>query len=274
MKASFNPAKIKFADVKLETGVRLRYAEQGEAGGRVVILLHGYADSWFSYSRVLPLFEAKYHVFVLDQRGHGESDRPETGYKFDDFARDVVAFMDAKKIKSAVVVGHSMGSFVAQGVAVNAPERVEKLVLIGTAATVKSSAVIELEKAVKELKDPVPVDFIREFQISASSPDLPGEFFGRILAESRKLPARVWRETMRGMLAADYRDQLERIKAPTMIVWGDKEPIFLRPEQDELLAKITSGENQRLGSENLRGRRALSAVGTAGKIRSRSAGFY
>ena len=88
----------RFADIKLENGVRLRYAEQGKKSGLPVILLHGYSDSSFSYSRVMPLMDEKYRVFALDQRGHGESDRPASGYKFADFASDVVAFMDAKNL--------------------------------------------------------------------------------------------------------------------------------------------------------------------------------
>lgn len=67
---------VQFSDVMLRTGVRLRYGVQGDAKGEPVILLHGYTDSSFSYSTVLPLLDRKYRVYVLDQRGHGESDRP------------------------------------------------------------------------------------------------------------------------------------------------------------------------------------------------------
>jgi non-heme chloroperoxidase len=147
--------------------------------------------------------------------------------------------MDAKNIKRAVVVGHSMGSFIAQGVALAAPERVEKLVLIGTATTVKNDAVFELQKAIGELRDPVPPEFVRDFVVSTSSPTLPKDFLDGAIAAAGKLPARVWRETMTGMMAADYKTKLDRIKAPTLIIWGDKETIFLRSEQDLLKAKIS-----------------------------------
>ncbi len=76
----------RFADVTLATGVRLRYAEQGDRGGPAVILLHGYSDSWFSWSRVMPLIPARYHVIAPDQRGHGDSDKPEGGYAMRDMA--------------------------------------------------------------------------------------------------------------------------------------------------------------------------------------------
>lgn len=72
-------------------------------------LIHGYSDSWFSYSLILPLIDKKYHVYVPDQRGHGDSDRPVSGYTFPDFAADVLAFMDAKGLRQATIVEHSMG---------------------------------------------------------------------------------------------------------------------------------------------------------------------
>src|SRR5215510_5033689 len=121
---------LRFADARLTTGVRLRYAEGGDPAGRPIMLLHGYTDSWFSFTRALPYFDPSWRVYILDQRGHGDSERPAGGYTFPDFAADVIAFMDAKGIQRATLVGHSMGSLVAQGVAIAAPERVERLVLI------------------------------------------------------------------------------------------------------------------------------------------------
>ena len=67
---------------------------------------------------------------------------------------------------------------------------------------------------------------------------LPDEFMDRVIAESQKLTAQVWRETMSGMLAADSKSELGKIKAPTLILWGEKESIFGRQEQEELIAAI------------------------------------
>lgn len=229
---------LNYDSIKLITGIRLSYGEQGDPDGKPVIMLHGYTDSSFSYSRVLPLIDAKYRVFVLDNRGHGDSDKPASSYKFSDFAADVVAFMDAKGLKSATIVGHSMGSFVAQHVAINAPDRVEKLILIGTATTVRNNGVLELQNAVNGLKDYVPDDFARKFQLSTVHQKLPDEFINRVVAESLKVPAHVWRDVMNGMLAGDAKSQLGKIKAPTLIVWGNREKVFNRAEQVALIAAI------------------------------------
>src|SRR6185312_12509329 len=78
----------RFGDVKLSTGIRLHYAEQGEARGEPIILLHGIGDSWFSFSRVLGPLARQAHVYALDLRGHGRTDKPDGGYGVRDLATD------------------------------------------------------------------------------------------------------------------------------------------------------------------------------------------
>lgn len=236
--AANNAAPVQFSSVLLKTGVRLRYAYQGDPNGEPVILLHGYTDSWFSYSQILPLLDQKYRVYSLDQRGHGESDRPVGGYAMEQFAADVIAFMDAMKIQQATIVGHSMGSFVAQHVAVDAPERVKRLVLVATATTVHTNDLArQLQREVNALTDPVPEKFVYDFQVSTAFQPLSNDFFHAVLKESMKLPANVWREVMAEMMSPDTGVQLKKIKTPTLILWGDKD-FFPRSEQDALVSEI------------------------------------
>src|SRR3954463_11839293 len=96
-----NTPQVEFATAPLSTGPRLYYAEQGDRKGEAIIFLHGYSDSWYSFSRVFPLLSPEYHAFALDERGHGESERPECCYGIDDFAADVDAFMEAVGIEEA-----------------------------------------------------------------------------------------------------------------------------------------------------------------------------
>jgi non-heme chloroperoxidase len=234
---------ITFADVHLSTGVRLRYAEQGDPAAQPLILLHGYSDSWFSYSGVLPGLARNYHVYALDQRGHGDSDRPVTGYTMAALAADVIAFMDVKGIERATVVGHSMGSFVAQQMVAAAPERVARLVLIGSTTTPRNVVGIsDLARAVDSLVDPVPPAFVREFQVSTIYHPVPDEFLDEAVAVSLKLPSRVWREVMAGLLATKPVAGLGRSGIPTLILWGDRDSGFPRSEQEALLAAIPGAE--------------------------------
>jgi non-heme chloroperoxidase len=224
-----------FADTLLTTGVRLRYAEHGDASGQPIILLHGYTDSWFSFSGVLPALAATYHVYALDQRGHGDSDRPAQGYSMADFAADVLAFMDAMGLPSATVVGHSMGSLIAQQVALAAPTHVARLVLIGAATNARTQDLLAFQQAVDTLRDPVPAEFVRDFQASTIYRPVPDDFLERVVAESLKLPARVWRAAMAGCLAVDYTAHLADIQMPTLILRGDQDTVFSQAAQDSLV---------------------------------------
>jgi pimeloyl-ACP methyl ester carboxylesterase len=223
------------SSVRLSNGVRLQYLEQGPATGSVVLMLHGYADSSHSYSRVLPLISDRRRVIVPDQRGHGDSDRPFATYSMDDFATDAVQLLDALRISSAVVVGHSMGSFVARQLAVRAPQRVARLVLIGTAPTSNNRPVGELHAAVQGLTDPVDETFVRDFQMSCIARAVPAEFMARIISESRKVPARVWKAAMKGILAYDGALPPQ---CRTLVLGGDADSVFSRVEQEAMAETI------------------------------------
>lgn len=227
------------ADAHLSTGVRLRYAVQGDTAGRPVIMLHGYTDSSFSFSRALPLLDASLRVYALDQRGHGDSERPAGGYAMSDLAADVLAFMDELGLERATLLGHCMGSLVAQRVAIQAPARVERLVLAASMTTLRNmTGAEELRQAVEALDGEVPEDFAREFQEGTVYGPLPKEFMDGVVRESLKLPARVWRAVLEGLLADEHTSRLGRIKAPTLLLWGERDALLSRAEQVSLVAAI------------------------------------
>lgn len=229
---------MRFDNINIKTGVRLHYATQGSPSGEPIILLHGYPDSWWSYSRVLPLFRPDYRIYAPDQRGHGDSERPPSGYGIPNLAADILAFMDANETDQATVVGHSMGSFVAQHVAAAAAERVKQLVLVGSAATLHNDVVSQLHKDVNALSDPIPEKFVRDFQQSTFVEPVPEEFFDRVIIESLKPPARVWQAVVNGFLRPEANADFSKITMPTLIMWGEKDSIFSRPEQDALISAL------------------------------------
>jgi pimeloyl-ACP methyl ester carboxylesterase len=146
----------------------------------------------------------------------------------DAFAGDLLALMDALYIDRATVVGHSMGSFVARRAAERAPDRITRLVLLGTAMSPRNPVTAELETAVATLTDPVDETFIREFQASTLYRPVPPAFFEQVIAEAKKLPAHVWRDATAGMNA--YQPQWP-ITCPTTIIGGDKDAVFSADEQ-------------------------------------------
>ena len=196
------------------------------------------ADSWFSFSRVLPLLPAGYHAYAFDQRGFGDSQRPTCCYGIGDLAADVIAFLDALGIARASLVGHSLGTFIARRAAETHPERVARLMLIGSAVTARNQVLLEVQSSLLSLADPIPAEFAREFQAGTAYVPLPEAFFERIVAESLKLPARLWREVLDGVLAFDDARDLGRITAPTLLLWGEHDALFPRDEQERLVAAI------------------------------------
>ncbi|NJN16160.1 MAG: alpha/beta fold hydrolase [Oscillochloris sp.] len=236
---------IKHAATRLANGLRLHYTRAGDAAGIPLIMLHGYSDSAFSFSELLPLLAPSATLYALDQRGHGDSDRPADNYTMPVFAADVIGFMDAMQLSQAILVGHSMGSFVALETALRAPNRVAGLALLGSAADPRRlNGAAELQQAVDELRDPVPPDFVEEFQTSTAFQPLDDAFLAQVIQESLKLPARVWQAALRGLLSADYRERLALISAPTLLLWGEQDSIFFRSEQAALLAGITGSRLQ------------------------------
>jgi pimeloyl-ACP methyl ester carboxylesterase len=224
--------------VRLKTGPRLHYVEQGDPTGQPIVFLHGYTDSWYSFCRLLSRLPASYHAFALDQRGHGDSERPISGYTPDSLAADVAAFLDAVEVDRATIVGHSMGSIVGRRVAELYPQRVSRLVLIG-AILAANDATRELQEAVRGLDGPVPTDFARDFQLSTIHAPVPQPFLNRVVDESLKVPARVWRSALDGVFSSDDGADLGRIGAPTLILWGEQDAYFLRDEQERLASAIT-----------------------------------
>jgi non-heme chloroperoxidase len=163
-----------------------------------------------------------------------------TGYYPQDFAADLAAFMDTLKLGPAVVVGHSMGSSIAQRFALDYPDRTLGLVLMGSCTTVRGNPVAtELwDAVVSTLTDPIDPGFVLEFQRSTLARPVPQTLLDTVVQESLKVPARVWKAALAALLDTDFSGELGKITAPTLIVWGDQDAFFLRREQEALAAAI------------------------------------
>ena len=227
--------------IELPGGVKLKYAEQGFTSGIPVVFLHGYTDSWHSFETVLLNLPRNIHAFAISQRGHGNSDRPERGYAPKDFAADVAAFVKELKLGTVIIVGHSMGGMIAQQFALDYPELTRALVIAGSAATFKNNeGVVELVKSIQQMNDPIDPNFASEFQKSTLNSPIPDAYFSLLVGESLKVPARVWKETATGIISHDNSQELKRIDKPTLIIWGDKDIINARGDQ-EILQKSIKG---------------------------------
>ncbi|HEX2040540.1 MAG TPA: alpha/beta hydrolase [Acidimicrobiales bacterium] len=215
----------------------LSYAEQGHASDLPVLLLPGPTDSWRSYRGTLDHLPSSVRAVALSQRGHGDSDKPETGYRVEDFATDVLAFLDALAIERVVLVAHSGSCLVARRVALERPDRVAGLVLEASPSTLRDDAGLRrfVDSVVSTLADPVGRDVARSFAAGTSSGTVADDTLEGIVDEVVKVPVRVWRETFADLLQYDDLSELGRIDAPTLLVWGDADGLVGRDAQEQLL---------------------------------------
>jgi pimeloyl-ACP methyl ester carboxylesterase len=237
--------KATLRQIQLPGRVRLELAEQGDLAGTPVIALHGVTDSWRSFEPVLPylppeLRVPELRVMALTQRGHGDSDKPTDGYRPADFAADVASFMDAMEIERAVLVGHSMGSINAMRFAIDYPSRVAGLMLAGTMPWFGQppELVQYYREQIVPLADPVPDAVARDFQQSTLARPIAETMLDGFVAESLKVPARVWRAAFAGFIGDDFSPRLREIEVPTLIVWGRHDAFCSAADQEAMLGLI------------------------------------
>lgn len=223
--------------IHLQTGVSLAYVEHGRRPGRSLLLLHAWGESLGSFDRLIPLLAGSPHVVAFDQRGHGRADKPTHGYDLDSLAADVEGFMDAVDLRSAVLVGSSSGGYVAQQLAVRAPDRVEGLVLVGSPRSLQGQLLFAVELA--NLTDPVEPDWVREFlTVFPLLNEVPDWYLDDRVRDAALMPAEVWRRSLSGLTSSPAPTDSGTISVPTLIIWGDHDGLLTRESQNALAQRI------------------------------------
>jgi len=111
-------------------GVKIHYASLGS--GPLVIMIHGFPDYWYSWRRQMEGLADRFQVVAIDQRGYNLSDKPAGAENYDMrlLVGDVIAVIKHLGQQKAVVVGHDWGGMVAWQLAMNAPEAVDRLIIL------------------------------------------------------------------------------------------------------------------------------------------------
>jgi len=219
--------------IALKSGVTVRYVEAGPRDAPPLLLLHGLGDTKRSWSLILPELAKSHRVYAFDQRGHGASSAPRCCYALANLAWDAIAFMDAMKIERAAVVGHSMGSFVAQHLAAHHPERVQKLVLIGSSDTTVGVETVEwLWEQAGTFDRGVSPEFVDVWQSNPGP--VEAEFIAHVKKETFAIAPHVWRGVARTLMTEDQRPFVRGIRQPTLILWGENDPAFPAANQQRL----------------------------------------
>lgn len=223
---AFPPGKLREID-----GEWIHFLDEGS--GPAIMLIHGFTGSTFTWRDTMPVLATDHRVVALDLPGFGYSDRnPELEYTPAAHARRVLRLMDTLGIASATIVGHSLGGGVAERVAVDQPERVERLVLV---ASVDASGRPDWERRPKPLTRLALVGaavlfrspwLARKTVRTVVGAMVPGEYASDEVVDGYLAPllrpgtvrcVRLLMDESREMTAAD----LARIHAPTLIISGE-----------------------------------------------------
>jgi pimeloyl-ACP methyl ester carboxylesterase len=195
-----------------------------------VLLLHAWVESSACFDRLWQMVPPTLRVFAMDQRGHGDADKPADGYALVNLADDVEAFMDAVGLQSAVLLGSSSGGYVAQQVAAQVPHRVDGLVLVGAPRSLEGRPAFAEE--VDRLTDPVDPSWVEEsLTWFPRYHDVPDWYIKDRIRDGLRVPAHVWMAGFAGLMAAVPPSELGT--TPTLIIWGERDELL--PLQDGYL---------------------------------------
>lgn len=200
-------------------GIRLFYSCQGT--GEAVLCLHGNRDSSEVFRELAGVLGTHYQVLCADLRGHGQSEYTGPAFTLEDMVDDLIRLLDERGLKKVTLIGHSLGSTLALLLAAREPERVNKLVLMGAAATFK----VPFKRP--DQGEEITPDTVRQTNAAAVPfffTEGHAEVQQRILEGWSQLPAATHR-LMIQIRHPDLRPVLQGIKQRTLIVTGQEDRI-------------------------------------------------
>jgi pimeloyl-ACP methyl ester carboxylesterase len=185
--------------------VTVHYQVAGQ--GRPLILIHGLSGSSRWWARNVGPLAREFRVHVVDLVGFGGS-RASSRFVLRDAADHLSAWMDRLDLDRASLIGHSMGGFIAADLAAEAPQRVERLVLVDAVAL------------------PLPRGRWRQaVGLVHGLWRLPVDFLPVLVTDAHRAGPRTILRAAHDLLTADIQDKLTRIIAPTLLVWGEHDAI-------------------------------------------------
>ncbi len=219
-------------------GVTLRYREAGS--GPTVLMLHGWSQGAALFKHQLSGLSDRYRTIALDMRGHGQSDKPDHGYRIARLATDLHEFLQALDLQSVDLIGHSAGCAVIWSrMEMFGSDRIAKLVLIDEpAALLADPGWSEVERLAAggilkpddlyrfadRLAGPEGEAATREMISSMVTPAMSAAETEAIIAVNLQFPRPLAARLLVDNVTQDWRDFIPRITLPTLIVFGRSSP--------------------------------------------------
>jgi 3-oxoadipate enol-lactonase len=212
--------------------------------GPLVMFLHGIGGNREHWRDQLPVFAKPFHAAAWDARGYGDSDDYEGPLSFADVSRDLIRVFDHFGAARAHIVGLSMGGRIAQEFAALFPERVATLTLADTHASFKdfppetqrSFVSRRLKPLVEEGKSPAEIAPL--VARSLMGPNASEAMVQRLISSGAKLHKESYIKTVKSTVDFDRRDDLKRIRVPTLVLNGEHDTLTPPAMARDLAAQI------------------------------------
>jgi non-heme chloroperoxidase len=218
--------------VRADTGVELYVQDIGH--GPAVVLIAGFGLTHEVWDREVRLLAAQHRVICIDQRGHGASSKPYTGYDIPRLANDLLSVLDALEVTACTLVGWSFGGQVAfKAAAASGEDRVERLVLVGSNGVRASRsdrfpfghAAEDLEAPLIEAEITDRIAARRAALRSAAHRPLSHDELDWLLRCSLQMPSWAAVACYRSMLNTDLIDDIESVTMPVLQIVGNADPV-------------------------------------------------
>ncbi|MDQ3721441.1 MAG: alpha/beta fold hydrolase [Actinomycetota bacterium] len=231
----------------------LNYVDIGEGEGNPVVFVHGLGGQWQNFLENIPRVAQEHRVMALDLPGFGQSEMPAGGeISIQAYGRVVDGFCDALGLERVELVGNSMGGFIAAEVTIQNPDRVERLVLISAAGITSSNVFHAPARLLGRIAHAATAVTAARHRRMARRPVTRHLALALVARHPSKLrPDTAWEGLIKGadgpglegaLMASvkyDYRDRLEEIGCPTLIIWGENDSVISVEDAHEYERRIS-----------------------------------
>jgi pimeloyl-ACP methyl ester carboxylesterase len=230
-------------------GITIAYESHGE--GHPLLLICGVGYGGWAFRKLAPLLSDRYRVITFDNRGVGGSDKPEGPYSTPQMAQDAIGLLEGLGISSAYVLGHSLGGYIAEEIALARPDLVKKLVLASTTSGGKDVIPITAEAlSVMTERRGDPLELINRGIAVATAPGWAKEHPDEVkelidYRLSSPVPAAAYAAQVNAGAQHNAEGRVSAIKCPTLVLSGDADRV-VPPGNAELLARKIPGAEVRI----------------------------
>lgn len=221
----------------LYKNTKISFTDSGE--GTVIVLLHGFLENKIMWQEYVDFFSQKYRIITIDLLGHGESDCLGYVHEMEDNAGAVHEVLEHLRIDKAIILGHSMGGYVALAFAELYPDKIQKLVLLNSTSKEDSAEKkLNRTRAIKAVKQNY-VNFVSLAIANLFSENNRTRFASEIekaKIQALKTPLQGIVASLEGMkIRKDREILLQKNLFPVLLVLGKKDPVL---NYEESLAQI------------------------------------